>query len=164
MESNKSLVLINIFQNLLKATEKLHQLLLRETDALDTKSSSSLNSITAGKEQVIKTINHLTLQQNEFLQSFNLSGQKEGLARYIDQAANDDPHHWPELKTYWTKITETLEKCHQINQQNGARIELFSRHTERTLDIILGQSDLPYTYGPTGAKEKERTRQATISV
>lgn len=163
MESGQPSELIDIFKNLLKAIRTLYQLLLREADALDTRSSSSLENIADEKEQIIKHINHLTHQQNEFLGKFNLSGQKEGLATYLEQATKND-RLFAELTNYWTKVTEMLEQCQQLNQQNGARIELFNRHTERSLDILRGQSHLPYTYGPTGEKQKQRVDEQTISV
>ncbi len=163
MESGKPQELIDIFQNLHKAVKTLYQLLLRETDALDTKSSTSLETIAGKKERVIERINHLTHQQNEFLGKFNLSGHKEGLEIYLEQATKND-QQLTELKFYWAKLTEILEQCQQLNQRNGARIELLNRHTERSLDILRGQSHLPYTYGPTGEKQKERINQSTISV
>jgi len=163
MESAKPSELIDIFRNLLRAIKTLNKLLLRETDALDTKSSTSLETIAGDKEQIIERINNLTHQQNEFLGKFNLSGHKEGLATYLEQATKNDPK-LAKLRIYWSKVTVALEQCQQLNQQNGARIELLNRHTERSLDILRGQSHLPYTYGPTGEKQKERTNQSAISV
>ncbi len=163
MESQKPYKLIAIFQDLLKDINNLYQFLLREADALDTRSSGNLQSIARDKERVISRINLLTQQQNSFLKTINLPDGDNGLRQLVDKVSKSDPQ-LAELKTFWMKISERLAKCRHLNEQNGARIELLNCHAQRSLEILKGQSHLPYTYGPTGMKQKDQSNHSTVSV
>ncbi len=163
MKKSKPYQLISIFQNLLNEIDDLYKLLLHEADALDTRSSADLKNITKEKESIIDQINVLTQQQNSFLSQHGMSDQKDGMAASLEQMINIDPQ-LGELKTYWIKISDRMTKCHQLNQQNGARIELLNCHAQRSLEILKGQSNLPYTYGPTGMKQKDQSNSSTVSV
>lgn len=163
MKPSKPYQLISIFQNLLNEIDNLYKCLLREADALDTRSSTDLNNISKEKERIIDQINHLTHQQNSFLSQHGVSDMSAGIAASLEKIINLDPQ-LGELKTYWIKISDRITKCDQLNQQNGARIELLNCHTQRSLEILKGQSHLPYTYGPTGMKQKDQSNGSAISV
>ena len=163
MESPKLYELIAIFQDLLKDINNLYQFLMREADALDTRSPGDLQSIAREKECVITRINLLTQQQNSYLKTINLPEGDNGLRQLLDNKSNGDPQ-LVEMKTYWIKISKRLAECRHLNEQNGARIELLNCHAQRSLEILKGQSHLPYTYGPTGIKQKDSSNRSTVSV
>jgi len=69
-----------------------------------------------------------------------------------------------ELIGNWTQLMIVCAECRNLNEQNGAGIDLLSRHTKRSLDILKGKPEFANTYGSDGSTQSDRHSRTLISV
>jgi len=69
-----------------------------------------------------------------------------------------------ESTSNWAQLMRVCFECRALNEQNGASIDLLSRYTKRSLDILKGKPDFPNTYGADGSTQSERYSHRLISV
>lgn len=148
----------------LKSTQKLFDLLNHEYEQLKRKTDPGLLMTTAGnKKEMVAQLEQFSKQLGQVLATEKLTIGQEGINSYfakaqamgIDIAAG---------RQCWLDITELSQKCRSLNDQNGASIDLLSRHTQRSLQILRGKSQLTTTYGPDGTTRSVLFSHTLISV
>lgn len=145
-------------------TEKLLGLLEREYEHLKQKiDPNTLSALAAQKKEVVAQLEQFSKQLNQVLATEKLAMNQQGVMSYLEKAhaANLNTH---EALQYWLDITNLSKKCRSLNEKNGASIDLLSRHTQRSLQILRGKSQLTSTYGPDGSTRSVLFSHTLISV
>jgi len=146
------------------AIQKLLELLNAESESLAQKTDPAiLSGIAADKREVVAHLEQFSAQLGQILATENLSANHEGINHYLSkaQAVGIDIG---DTRSCWANITALSKKCRTLNEQNGASIDLLSRHTKRALEILKGKSQLASTYGPDGSTRSELFSHTLISV
>jgi flagella synthesis protein FlgN len=157
-------VAINLAKNGLLHTQKLFQLLSEESSLLRKNDSPELlATIAAEKQLLVGQLNQFTKQLSQILDTEKFTLSNDGIRHYLDKARNSGLKA-TELSQYWFEITELSKKCQELNEQNGASIDLLTRHSRRSLQIIKGTDQSINTYGPDGATSSELNSNSLISV
>lgn len=148
----------------LKSTQKLFDLLNHEYEQLKRKTDPGLLMATAGnKKEMVAQLEQFSKQLGQVLATEKLTISQDGIKSYFDKAQAmgiDIASGWQ----CWLDITELSRKCRSLNEQNGASIDLLSRHTQRSLQILRGKSQLTTTYGPDGTTRSVLFSHTLISV
>jgi flagella synthesis protein FlgN len=153
-----------LLNNGLKATQKLLELLNTEADNLRQKTDpNGLSVIAADKREVVVQLEQFSKQLGQVLATEKLAADHEGIRNYLLRAQAVGINIG-EPQNCWANITALLKKCRMLNEQNGAGIDLLSRHTQRSLQILRGKSQLASTYGPDGSTRSELFSHTLISV
>ncbi|MGZ4960062.1 MAG: flagella synthesis protein FlgN [Methylomonas sp.] len=153
-----------LLNNGLKATQRLLELLDSEADNLRQKvDPAALSSIAANKKEIVVQLEQFSRQLGQVLATEKLVVDHDGINSYLikAQAAGINTEG---SQNCWANITALLKKCRALNEQNGAGIDLLSRHTQRSLQILRGKSQLASTYGPDGSTRSELFSHTLISV
>lgn len=153
-----------LLNNGLQATQKLLELLNTESDNLAQKTDpNTLSVIAANKKEVVVQLEQFSKQLGQVLATEKLAADHDGINNYLSKARavgiNID-----DSRRCWANITALSKKCRTLNEQNGACIDLLSRHTQRSLQILRGKSQLASTYGPDGSTRSELFSHTLISV
>jgi flagella synthesis protein FlgN len=154
----------NLLNYGLNATQTLLELLHNEAENLAHKNDpQALTTIALHKKEVVVQLEQFAEQLGKVLATEKLIANHQGISHYLDiaQAAGIDTHP---SKACWANITVLSQKCRVLNEQNGACIELLSRHTQRAMQILRGGSQASNTYGPDGSTRSELFSNALISV
>lgn len=160
---NNDRQLLENFQDMLDAVNSLHDLLMQEREILPGRSAEPVKSLALEKQRVVEQIEILGRQQHELFAQLEQTTGTADVEHYLLQIPDADPAR-AELRTFWKKIKQRLEKCRTLNQANGACIEQLGRHTRRALEIVRGQSRLPCTYGPDGNSAQSPGSRKLVTV
>lgn len=153
-----------LLNNGLKATQKLLELLNSEADSLRQKIDPAvLSTIAASKREVVIQLEQFSRQLGQVLATEKLAVDHEGINNYLNKAKAVGISV-EGSRNCWVNITALLKKCRTLNDQNGAGIDLLNRHTQRSLQILRGKSQLASTYGPDGSTRSELFSHTLISV
>ncbi|MCI0446093.1 flagellar protein FlgN [bacterium] len=155
--------LFEIFKDILDRIQILHEILLQEKQILSQRSVEALESVATKKHDVATGISQLLEKQENILKEMNNSRDTKDLWNYLKLSSTHHPDLM-KLKPLWLKISQLLDHCKALNDVNGACIELLSRHNTRSLQILRGQFDIPYTYGPDGARCQQNMSRTVTSV
>lgn len=150
--------------NGLALTEQLFQLLTAESRVLKySKKAAQINHTAIQKQQLVVQLNDFAQQLAKILATAQQTNTPEGIEKYFSSAR---AAHLDTAKTLrnWAELTHLSKKCRHLNEQNGAAIELLSRHTQRALHIIKGKPQTVSTYGPDGSTNGEMYSRPLISV
>lgn len=147
-----------------KSTQKLFELLNAESEQLKQKTDPTvLSALAANKKETVAQLEQFSKQLGQVLATEKLLVSQEGVMSYLATAKAAGINIAQSLQ-YWLDITELSKKCRSLNEQNGACIDLLSRHTQRALQILRGKSQLTSTYGPDGSTRSELFSYTLISV
>lgn len=147
-----------------KLTEKLLELLDKEYEHLKQKvDPNTLSTLAAHKKEVVAQLEQFSKQLSQVLATEKLLINQQGVISYLEKAhaANLNTH---EAFQCWLDIAALSKKCRSLNEKNGASIDLLSRHTQRSLQILRGKSQLTSTYGPDGSTRSVLFSHTLISV
>lgn len=150
--------------NALQLAQQLHQELNREADALKKNQQAELiNNIAANKKQLVAQLEQFNAQLAQVLATEKLPNNQESIREYFKRA---ETANLPtaELIGNWTQLMLVCADCRNLNEQNGAGIDLLSRHTKRSLDILKGKPAFANTYGADGSTQSDRYSHTLISV
>jgi flagella synthesis protein FlgN len=150
--------------NALPVAQQLHQELNREADALKSQHQAELISSTAAnKKQLVTQLEQFNTQITQVLTTEKLPNNQDGIREYFNraEAAGLSTAH---LVNNWTQLMIVCAECRNLNEQNGAGIDLLSRHTKRSLDILKGKPEFASTYGSDGSAQSDRYSRTLISV
>jgi len=153
-----------LVRNALQLAQQLVQELNRETDALKkTHQAELINSIAASKKQLVAQLEQFNTQIAQVLATEKLPNDQNSIKEYFSraEAANLST---AELIGNWTQLMIVCAECRNLNEQNGAGIDLLSRHTKRSLDILKGKPEFANTYGSDGSTQSDRHSRTLISV
>jgi len=156
-------VATKLAKNGLIHTQKLFQLLGEEASILrKNQTPELLAGIAAEKQLLVTQLNQFTKQLSQILNTENLALDQNGIKNYLEKAKNAGLKA-TELSQYWFEITELSKKCRDMNERNGASIDLLTRHNQRSLQIIKGSGQTINTYGPDGTTSSELNSQNLVS-
>ncbi len=156
-------VATKLAKNGLIHTQKLFHLLGEEASLLrKNESPELLAGIAAEKQLLVTQLNQFTKQLSQILNTEKLALDQNGIKNYLDKAKNAGLKA-TELSQYWFEITELSKKCRDLNERNGASIDLLTRHNQRSLQIIKGSGQSINTYGPDGTTSSELNSQNLVS-
>jgi flagella synthesis protein FlgN len=150
--------------NALQLAQQLHQELNREADALKKNQQAELiNNIAANKKQLVVQLEQFNSQLAQVLATEKLANNQDGIREYFKRA---EIANLPtaELIGNWMQLMLVCAECRNMNEQNGAGIDLLSRHTKRSLDILKGKPAFANTYGADGSTQSDRYSHTLISV
>ncbi|MGZ4968367.1 MAG: flagella synthesis protein FlgN [Methylobacter sp.] len=150
--------------NALKLAQQLHQELNREADALKkTQQAELINDIAANKKQLVLQLEQFNTQITQVLATENLPNNQESIREYFKRAETAGLQTTESIGN-WAQLMNVCAECKKLNEQNGASIDLLSRHTKRSLDILKGKSESANTYGSDGRAQSDRQIHTLISV
>lgn len=150
--------------NALQLARQLHQELNREADALKkTQHTELINNIAASKKQLVVQLEQFNSQLAQVLATEKLPNNQESITEYFKRA---EAAGLPTVEAIgnWSQLMLVCTECRTLNEQNGAGIDLLSRHTKRSLDILKGKPEFANTYGSDGAAKSDRYTRTLISV
>jgi flagella synthesis protein FlgN len=154
----------NHILNTLPVVEQLYQQLKQEADALkQMRQAEKVDRIANHKKQLVVQMEQLSKHLGELLAVEQLPNNQEGIEAYF-QHAEALGLSTAEASGNWARIRSLSANCRTLNEQNGACIELLSRHTKRSLQILNGKSQFANTYGPDGATKSDYFNHTLLSV
>ena len=125
--------------NALQLAQQLHQELNREADALkNTQQAELINNIAANKKQLVVQLEQFNTQITQVLATEQLPNNQESIKEYFNRAKAAGLIT-AESVGNWAQLMIVCAECRNLNEQNGAGIDLLSRHTKRSLDILKGK-------------------------
>lgn len=149
---------------LLKHSHTLLRLLQTEQQMLGQKLQADIIAATAAnKKTVVSQLEQLGKQFEQVLATEKLTFGKEGFDHYLSKAKQSG-FDISQSQQAWQQLTDLSRQCRSLNEQNGASIELLTRHTQRSIQILRGRSLLTTTYGPDGCTRNELFSHTLISV
>ncbi|MFI3121762.1 MAG: flagellar protein FlgN [Methylococcaceae bacterium] len=143
---------------------QLQQLLNDEAELLKTGAQiTEINAIVEKKQPLIYQLNQFSRQMAQVLTTETLPNDQNGMLQYLEKAkatglTSDN------MRQLWTDIIQTTQHCQDLNEQNGASIDILRRHTQRSLYILKGNTQAPNTYGKDGSAKRELHSHTLISV
>lgn len=150
--------------NALQLAQQLHHELIQEADALKkTQQAELINTIAANKKQLVAQMEQFNAQLTQVLATENLPNDQAGINEYFKRAVTAGLLATQSMSN-WTQLMLTCTECRNLNEQNGASIDLLSRHTKRSLDILKGKPEFTNTYGSDGSTQSDRHSRTLISV
>jgi len=150
--------------NALQLAQELHQELSREADALKkTQQAELINNIAANKKQLVVQLEQFNAQLSQVLATEKLPNNQESISEYFKRAETAGLLPAASIGN-WTQLMLVCAECRSLNEQNGAGIDLLSRHTKRSLDILKGKPEFANTYGADGSTQSDRYSRTLISV
>ncbi len=150
--------------NALQLAQQLLQELIRELDALKKPQQAELiTQIAAGKKQLVVQLEQFNLQLAQVLATETLPNNQQSIGEYFKRAELAGLLT-AESVANWTQLIRVCAECRDLNEQNGAGIDLLSRHTKRSLDILKGKSESANTYGADGSSQSDRHTHSLILV
>lgn len=153
-----------LLANGLKSTQKLFELLNAEFEQLKQKTDPTiLSNLAANIKDTVSQLEQFSKQLGQVLATEKLVINQEGVTSYFSKAQTAGINVADSSKV-WLDIVTLSKKCRTLNEQNGASIDLLSRHTQRSLQVLRGKSQLTTTYGPDGTTRSELFSHTLISV
>ncbi len=150
--------------NALQLAQQLHQELNQEADALKKLQQAELiSTLAASKKQLAAQLEQFNAQLTQVLATEKLPNGQESVKEYFKRAETAGLPT-AEAVNNWTQLMFVCSECRSQNEQNGASIDVLSRHTHRSLDILKGKPQSANTYGANGSTQSERYTRPLISV
>jgi len=150
--------------NALKLAQQLHQELSQEADALKkTQQTELINNIAANKKQLVVQLEQFNTQITQVLATEKLPNDQDSIREYFKRAETVGLLTDESIGN-WAQLMLVCAECRNLNEQNGAGIDLLSRHTKRSLDILKGKPAFANTYGADGSTQSDRHSHTLISV
>ncbi|MGZ5619940.1 MAG: flagella synthesis protein FlgN [Methylobacter sp.] len=150
--------------NALQLAQQLHQELNREADALKkTQQAELINNLAANKKQLVAQLEQFNAQLTQVLATEKLPNDRESIKEYFKRAEASGLSTAESIGN-WAQLMLVCADCRNLNEQNGAGIDLLSRHTKRLLDILKGKPEFANTYGSDGSAQSDRYSHTLISV
>ncbi|HEY8035342.1 MAG TPA: flagellar protein FlgN [Methylobacter sp.] len=150
--------------NALQLAQQLHQELNREADALKkTQQAELISNLAANKKQLVAQLEQFNAQLTQVLATEKLPNGRESIKEYFKRAEAAGLSTAESIGN-WAQLMLVCADCRNLNEQNGAGIDLLSRHTKRSLDILKGKPEFANTYGSDGSAQSDRYSHTLISV
>lgn len=123
-------------------SKELLSLLNEEEVALTHQLLQELPEITAKKNSLIQTFLQFKNQRIHGFSSLSIPKDESQIPNWVKEQNS------PELHQIWAELTQTLQKCQQINNQNGKMIQMLSSSNRAALQILVGKDPTQSIYGP----------------
>lgn len=153
-----------LLTNGLRSAEQLFELLNQEYDQLKSQADpAQLAVIAANKQTYASQLEQFSKQFAQILATEQLTVNPHDVESYFGKAERAS-FNILETRRVWNAICDLAKVSRNLNDQNGACIELLQRHSQRALHILRGKSSLATTYGPDGCTRSELFSHTLISV
>lgn len=153
-----------LIRNAVISAEQLCQTLKDEATALkNTEAAELIIALAAQKRELILKLEQINGQLTQVLASERLNNDQAGMDEYFNRAQQLGLQV-TESTSNWRHLMSQCEQCRSLNEQNGARIDMLLRHTQRSLDILKGQPESISVYGANGKTQSARYTRTLISV
>lgn len=151
-----------LIQDALSLAQQLNEELNQEADTLKkAPHSDSIELIAAKKKQLVTKLEQFNSQLGQVLATENLPNSQQGLSDYFHRAtAANLPTE--KVANNWEAFRFIIAESKNLNDQNGASIDLLARHTKRSLQILKGKSQFATTYGPDGTTHSETYHRTLV--
>jgi flagella synthesis protein FlgN len=150
--------------NALQLANELHAELNCEADALKkTHHAEVINDIAANKKQLVAQLEQFNAQLAQVLETEKLPNNQNSMREYFNRGEAAGLSMAETIEN-WMELMLVCAECKTLNDQNGAAIDLLSRHTKRSLDILKGKTEISNTYGADGSTQSDRHTHRLISV
>lgn len=151
-----------LFDQYLQLIGEMRGILEEEKENLRIRAIPSLEQTIRAKESLAERINGLTGAQQALFKNHNLPTGRDGMDRLF--AALPSAPRTDVFREKWASIKNLAEQCNELNASNGAYIALLSQHVQRSLDVLHGQSQNEFVYGPDGARHRPAATRKLLSV
>jgi flagella synthesis protein FlgN len=150
--------------NALQLANELHAELNSEADALkQSQHTEVINSIAINKRQLVAQMEQFNAQLAQVLETEKLPNDQESIREYFKRGKTAGLSISKTVEN-WEQLMLVCAKCKTLNEQNGAAIDLLSRHTKRSLDILKGKTEFSNTYSADGSTQSDSHTHRLISV
>lgn len=124
--------LMAIFEAELEAFEEFLGILQIEAETLQSRSVDALPELTQLKSEQVAHLSQLALERSHLLKNQGFSPDAYGMSHWLYY------YDFPEktLTNYWRTIVELARQAHDLNQKNGALIELKLMYNQQALNIL----------------------------
>lgn len=148
----------------LQLAQQLYHELKKEAESLKkTQHAELIVNIATNKKQLVAQLEQFNAQLSQVLATEQLPNNQESINEYFNRAKKAGLLT-AESFGNWEQLMGVCLECRNLNEQNGAGIELLSRHTKRSLDILKGKPAFTNTYGSDGIAKSDRYTRPLISV
>lgn len=153
-----------LISNALQLAQRLYQQLTQEAEALVRQPQSSFISTVAGnKRDLVMQLDMFNKQLEQVLAAEQLPLSQEGVEAYF-QMASDTGLSPMLVKMQWADLMRVCVNCKNLNEQNGASIEILARNNKRTIHILKGKSEVVTRYSRDGSVVSEFQNSTLVSV
>jgi len=125
-----------IIEQLLDCSQRLHQTLLDEREALTQHNLNTLNAHTEAKKELLVQLEALEMQRRTQLKHLGFEPNQDAIV--------------PELEGLWQSVMDVLKGCQEANEVNGAIVRTHQTQTQRALDLLAGRDDNQTLYEADG--------------
>ncbi len=154
--------LIDMIQLLESISSQLNDVLKQEQGILKSNDSPELLAISKEKKTLVSNLESHTKATHVFLRNMKINKGLYGLSDFLSQIKPSETK--TRLNDLWLNIQSLSDANKKLNDINGSIIELNRRHTQRSLDVLSGQTGSnTSTYGADGQSRKGRT-SSNISI
>jgi flagellar biosynthesis/type III secretory pathway chaperone len=127
-------------------SEQLHNLLLEERKALESRDYATFATLVTPKTQLVKQLEQNLTVRRQHLRQMGLNTDLDAL-----QAARTSA---PAVATCWESAAALWENCQNASQVNDQICQRTRLVVERTLDVLRGEHSQGATYNASGAAER----------
>jgi flagella synthesis protein FlgN len=153
-----------LMANALPLAQRLHQQLSQEADSLiRTPQASFITAIANNKRDLVTQLDLFNKQLEQILAAEQLPHSLDGVEAYFQLVAIAG-FSADALKLNWKQLIQLCVECKNLNEQNGASIDILARNNKRTLHILKGKSETVTSYGRDGATISEFQNNTFVSV
>ncbi|MFU8787614.1 MAG: flagella synthesis protein FlgN [Methylobacter sp.] len=153
-----------LIANALQLAQQLHHELTQEASALKKmQQAERIGTIADSKKQLVAQLDQLNAQITQILAIEKLPNTPDSVKDYF-KSAETAGLPTAESANNWTQLMRVCSECRRQNEENGASIDVLSRHAQRSLNIIKGKPESANTYDADGSTHSERHTSPLISV
>ncbi len=154
-----------LISNALQLAQRLYQQLRQEADSLliRTPQANFINTVANNKRELVTQLDLFNKQLEQILAAEQLPHSPEGVEAYF-QLIRMTGLSSDSLKANWEQLIKLCTDCKNLNEQNGASIEMLARNNKRTLHILKGKSENVTSYGRDGAVISDFSNNTFVSV
>ena len=150
--------------NALPLAQRLYQQLSQEAESLiRSPQASFISDIADNKRDLVMQLDLFNKQLEKILAAEQLPHSVDGVESYFQLVTIAD-FSADVLKLNWEKLIRLCIDCKNLNEQNGASIEMLARNNKRTLHILKGKSEIVTSYGRDGETITDFQNSTFVSV
>lgn len=155
--------LISLIQTLESLSGQLNDTLNQERTLLSSNDSTQLLALTKKKKALVSNLEKQTKTTHIFLKNMDIKQGLYGLSDFFSQIQASAEKTL--LHNVWLNIQALSDDNKKLNNENGSIIELNRRHTQRSLDVLRGQTGTTNsTYGSDGqAMQSKISRNISVA-
>lgn len=129
------------------AFQQFYELLQAEKDALSRNEVDRLPELAQLKSEKILQLSQLAEQRNLYLAAHSCLPDQAGMEEWYRRSRGETGIR---LYKIWQDMLKQARAAHQLNQENGALIELKLQHNQQALAIIRAAANQNGVYGRDG--------------